>query len=332
VLLAAALLTVTSISPAQEVVPLPPVEPARPEYPARLASHPDSPAGVWQGPVDNDPPPEFSPPIKQETPSGARAGMFQKAMFDATWLARTGEGGLGMTDLELKSVLALPCPTIDWPMLITPGFAVHYTDGPANVAMPARLYDAYIQFRWLHRFSPEWATDVSLTPSVFSDFEQSSSDGFRLTGHAAAAWTWTPATKVVFGVGYFNRLHVKVLPIGGLIWTPDEDTAFDLLFPQPKLARRIYWTGQTTKEVQDWVYLSAEFGGGTWAIAREGAEPDLLDITDYRLIVGMERKVAGGLEARVEIGYVFGRRVQYRNGDPEFEPNDTVLLRGGVKY
>jgi hypothetical protein len=314
-----------------QVVPLPAVTDAG-SYPVRQVSAPDSMANVFPSPGELAAPSQISPPAKEEALSEARSGMFQKLIYDSTALPKIGGDGLGMSDLGIKMVLALPCPTPDSPLLITPGFTLHDLDGPSGAIVPSRLYDSYCQFRWLHRFSPALGVDLAITPGVQSDFEQSSSEAVRLTGHGAAAWGWSETTKIVFGVGYFNRLNVKALPIGGLIWTPDEDTNFELLFPQPRLARRIYWTGQYTKTTQDWVYLSAEFGGGTWAFARPGRQPDLIDITDYRLILGFERKRHHALSANLEVGYVFGRKVQYRDDPVQIDPSDTLMIRAGLRY
>lgn len=305
---------------------LPAVEPNEGSLPGQPVSAPDSPAEVLHSPDQTIPAEPAQPP------SEARPGMFQKAIFSSTWLARTGDGGLGIGDLEAKSVLALPCPTADSPLLIIPGFAVHYLDGPAGVEMPPRLYDAYCQFRWLHRFSPRWGADVSITPGVYSDFDQEDSEAFRLTGHAVDAWTWCPTTKIIMGVGYFNRLDVKVLPVGGIIWTPSEDWDFELLFPQPKIARRVYWTSAGNERLQEWFYVAAEFGGGDWAFRRSDGTSDLVDLKDYRIYFGLERKKIGGLGARIEVGYVFGRQIEYLRGLPEFDPADTVMLRAGVTY
>jgi hypothetical protein len=243
---------------------------------------------------------------------------------------------MGGEDLELKGVFALPCPTVQSPLLIIPGFAVRYLDGPAEVEMPPRLYDAYCTFRWLSQVAPRLGLDLSFTPGVFSDFEQGSDEAFRPTGYGAAAWTWTPTTKLVLGVGYFNRLAVDFLPIGGIIWTPNEETNFELLFPRPKLARRLALGGAVpgggSGNVAWWGYLAAEFGGGAWAFARSDGQPDLVDFSDYRLYLGMERKVPGGLDARFEIGYVFSRKILYQSRSADFHPNDTLMLRGGVSY
>jgi len=302
-------------------------------FPGHTVSAPGAPSDVLQAPGETAPPAEISPTKKSDLPAGARPGMFQKLIFDSGWLARgRGSSGLGESDLELKTVLALPCPKPDSPLLITPGFATHWMDGPAGVEMPPRLFDAYCQFRWLHRVSPQWGVDLALAPNVFSDFQQSRSDAFRLTGYGAAAWTFNPTTQIVFGAGYFNRLDVKVLPIGGIIWTADEDLSVELLFPRPRLARRVYCCGACGPQVQDWIYLAGEFGGGTWAIALSDGNTDLIDLKDYRILLGVERKVIGGLSAHAELGYVFGRQIRYLSNLPQFDPSDTVMLRGGLTY
>ena len=84
---------------------------------------------------------------------------------------------------------------------------------------------------------------------------------------------------------------------------------FDLVFPHPKISHRIYWTGQAGDEVQDWVYVAGEFTGDAWAIRRSDGRDDQVVISDYRLVLGMERKITGGLSSHFEIGYVFGRRI-----------------------
>ena len=258
--------------------------------------------------------------------------MFQKLIFDGQWLPRGGRDGLGLSSLELKTILALPVPSRDYPLIITPGFAVHYFDGPAGPDVPPRLYDAYTQFRWMRRLGPRWGIDLAVTPGVFSDFHQSTDDNLRVTGHGIAAWTYTPELKFVLGAAYVDRMSTDVLPVCGLIWTPHDDVKFELVFPSPRIARRIYTFGAWADDVQDWLYLAGEFGGGIWAIEREGGAVDKVDYTDFRVILGLERKVIGGLDGRLEVGYVFGREIRYASGTPGLEPPDTFMLRGGVTY
>jgi hypothetical protein len=315
-----------------QVVRLPDVEPQEQGPPGQLVSHPDSSAEILQAPGQTDTAPASAAPLEPQLPPGARNGVFQKVLFDAAWLMPGGADGMGSNDLQLQSIFALPCPTIQSPLVITPGFAVHYLDGPQGVDLPPRLHEGYAQFRWLSQVTPTLGLDLAVTPGIFSDFQQESSDAFRLTGHGAAAWTWTNTAKIVLGAAYLDRPDAGVIPIGGVIWTPHEDVTFDLVFPHPKISQRIYWSGQQGDAVQDWLYVAGEFAGDAWAIRRADGTDDQVVLSDYRFILGVERKVTGGLSSRFEVGYVFGRRIRYTSGTPEFRPSDTIMLRGGLTY
>jgi hypothetical protein len=312
----------------QDVVRLPAVAPSDDELPGQLVSHPDSSSEILQTPGQGD----VAAAAEPKLPPGVRNGVFQKILFDGTWLAPGGEDGMGMYDLRLQSIFALPCPTINSPLVITPGFEVHFLDGPQNVDLPPRLYDATMQFRWLSQATPTLGLDLSVTPGVFSDFDQGSSKSFRLPWHAAAAWTCSDTTKLVAGVAYLDRWDVEWIPIGGMIWTPRDDWKFDLIFPEPKIANRVAWTGQLEDKIQDWIYLAAEFTGDVWAIRSTAGENEQVLLSDYRIILGMERKVLGGLSSKIEIGYVFNRRIRFTGSTPDDRPNGTVMLRGGITY
>jgi hypothetical protein len=239
---------------------------------------------------------------------------------------------MGVNDLQLQGIFALPCPTVNSPLVITPGFAVDYLQGPKYADLPPRLYQSYVDFRWLSQVTPTLGLDLAITPGVFSDFDQESSKAFRLQGHGAAAWTWNETTKLVLGAAYLDRPDVELIAIGGVIWTPNPDVKFDLIFPHPKISQRIYWTGNSGDDVQDWIYIAGEFNGDAWAIRQSDGRDDQVVISDYRLVFGTERKIAGGLSSHFEIGYVFGRRIKYSSDTPDFHPSDTVMLRGGLTY
>ncbi len=272
------------------------------------------------------------PACPVELPPEHRNGFFQKAIVDYGYLPRWNPRGMGQHDVETKLVFALPCPTVEWPLLLVPAYGLHVLDGPRDAEMPAQLHDAFLALRWLPKLSERLELDVTVAPGVYSDFEQSSDRAVRTPGYAAATWKGHPRLHCVLGVGYFDRLTVDWLPVGGLIWMPTERTRFELLFPQPKLAWQIGTMGADGLLVQDWVYLSAEFGGGAWAFRRSDGADDLVDFRDYRIFAGAERKVRGGAELRLELGYVFGREIQYLSGRPSVFPSDTVLVRTGLRY
>jgi len=321
---------------AQAVRRLPTLMPASEPYPEQVVPYAaveeqylpyDDAAALWPDPGVESP----SAP-DPDRPLDARDGVFQKLIFTETWLAAGGSHGLGMNQAELQTVLALPCPTVDSPLVITPGFAAHFLEGPTVIDVPARVYDAYAEFRWLHRFGPRWAADVAVAPGVYSDFRQGSDEAVRITGHAAGMFTWKPNLKLVGGISYLDRYDINWLPIGGLIWNPHEDLKLELIFPQPKIARRIYWEGAATEKVQDWLFVAGEFGSYVWAVRRADGTDDELTYRDIRVLLGLERVNIGGLDARIEVGYVFGRQLHLRAPTPDLDLSDTVLLRGALLY
>ena len=302
--------------------------PFPPTFPGKLISHPDSSAQILAPPGETISPGPAEPPQ-----SDIRSGFFQRAIFNGTWLPRTaGSGGFGQYDLATKLVVALPCPTTDSPLVITPGFTAHYLDGPADVDLPPRLYDCYSQFRWLSQVTPQLGLDFAVTPGWYSDFEQNSGKAFRMPAHAAAAWTLNPTVKLVLGAAYLARFDVNYIPVGGIIWTPNDDTKCELLFPEPKIARRISCERSAGRETNTWLYMAGEFAGDAWAIEMQNGGVGQVVLRDCRLIFGIERKTIQGFGAKFEVGYVFARRIVYAGDTPEFDPSDTILLRGGVQY
>ena len=278
-----------------------------PVDPTALCPPPDMPVEPLP-PVEDDGVAAAATQAAGDLSREARPGVFQKLFFTGTWLPGGGNRGLGISDLETSMTLGFPFPTPESPLLVTPGFAVHYLDGMTDVGLPPRLFDAYAEFRWLRRLTPEWGIDVAVTPGVFSDFRQSDSQALRITGHVVAARTWTPTLTLVLGGTYLDRPDVPFLPVCGLMWTPNPDVKFDLVFPKPKISRRVYFCGACGADVQDWVYIGGELGGGTWAIERADGAGDVYSYRDIRVFLGVERKAFRMVSARFEVGYVFAAR------------------------
>jgi hypothetical protein len=182
---------------------------------------------------------------------------------------------------------------------------------------------------WRKQFNDRWGSMVAVRPAVASDF-QTGQDAFRITGRALATWQWVPERlSLLFGVVYLDRNDLPILPGVGLIWTPTPDWRLDLIFPRPKLARRLVFL---PRQREDWVYLGGSLGGRTWAVERRPGVNDQLTLRDYRLYLGWERIVDGGGGLFVEVGYVFGRELEYDIDPLERSFNDAVMIRGGVRY
>jgi hypothetical protein len=266
----------------------------------------------------------LAPPQKL---SSYKSGFFQKLSLQATWMGNSSDpADLGLTEIDTFVQVGLPAPIIEWPLLVTPGFNLTMIDGPTVTDLPSRLYLAYVDLMWLPQIVRGYTLLLSVVPSVFGDFE---AHEFRLTGKSLLIVDIVPERlQFVGGVLYLNRDNIRLLPAGGFIWSPAEWTRFELIFPKPKLAVRF----NIGPGFEDWVYTTAEFGGNTFPIIRTGGEQDSVTYNDYRILAGFERKLDGGAGYRLEAGYVFGRTITFTSGRGDFDPQHTLMLRGGITY
>ena len=262
----------------------------------------------------------------------------QEIRFRETWLA--GDVGsnpteLDVNDVEVSATFAFPFFYNQAPLLVTPGFAVHYWEGPVTTAatgfadLPPRTYDAFLDFAWHPQLTTWLGANLGVRTGVYSDFESFNSRSLRIMGRALGILTFTPTLQIAAGVVYLDRNEFKLLPAGGVIYIPTEDSRYEFLFPNPKLARRFTTVGT----VDVWGYLSAELGGGSWTADRIVGGNDSFDYNDIRVMAGIETLALSGLKTHFEVGYVFDREVVYRFNPPQsFEPDDTFMLRAGLSY
>ncbi|MEE2706137.1 MAG: hypothetical protein VX988_03750 [Planctomycetota bacterium] len=271
--------------------------------------------------------------LPQQVPAGRKLAKYKEGALQRLSLTATLVGGRAAedyqaTELELYATFGVPCPTRKSPLLITPGYRVGFLAASSTTDLPPRVHDAYLEFRWLRKLNERWGTSLQVTPGVHSDFHGWRDDAVQISGHAVAAYQWTPATNLVLGVAYLDRDDVGLLPAVGIICESAADRRYELLFPRPKISRRI----ERGPGHEHWIYLAGEFGGGSWLVERAAGVQDTVTARDFRAILGFEKKIDGGGGGRIEVAWVFGRAVEYRSGIGDFEPNAAAMIRGGVTY
>ncbi len=315
-----------------------------------LNAAPQGPTATLQGIQPNfdpycdscDAPPALPPGPLVGAPDVAYAQttrFWQYTSFEYTFLAPTGGSKkLGLDRLETSATFAMPLAYQWAPLLITPGFAVNYWNGPEGDAtlatpdLPPRTYDAYLDFAWRPQVTELVSADLSVRPGVYSDFKYFNKQSFRVKGRALLLFGYSSTTQVAAGIVYINRFKNKILPAGGVIWTPNPDTRFEFIFPQPKLAQRLTTVGNTDW----WWYVGGEYGGGAWTIRRANGAKDGFDYNDIRAYLGFEWRPCSGLQGPigyVELGFVFDRQVFYASrATAQFTPDPTFMLCAGFRY
>jgi len=262
-------------------------------------------------------------------PPDSRGGMFQGGLTRGTYLPRLNNAsGFGFSSVTKQATFAVPPFFKGSPIMFSPGYTGHFLDGPGSVDAPPRLHEIELEFRWMNQLTQRWGIDTALAPSYYGDFENRSSDAFRVTGRIIGAFSWSPRLRIVGGALFLGREDYPIVPIGGIVWEPTEDWNLELVLPRP----RIYYRFYNDDVIEHRSFVGGEFGGNTWAIERAGGVYDKFTYADLRLVAGWERKAKRGITARVEAGWVFSREVSYLSGVANFKPDDTFMVRGEAAF
>lgn len=268
-------------------------------------------------------------------PEGTYAKMkrfLQEIRVDYVWMPGTGIEELGLNDLDFTSTFAIPFfHNLDTPLLVTPGFGLQLWNGPVTTLpdeFPARTYAAYLDTAWNPQVTPLLGAELGFRVGVYSDFSKLINESVRYTGHGLLVLSLSPSFQLKGGIVYLDRRRIKVLPAGGIVWTPNSDVRFEILFPNPKLAKRITTYGNTDW----WLYVRGEYGGDSWTLRDEaGMPPVQVDYNDIRAGVGLEFDRFNGISGLFEVGIAFEREL-YGDGGVLFTPNNTVFLRGALAW
>ena len=203
------------------------------------------------------------------------------------------------------------------------GMGFHFLAGPVQTDMPPRVYDFSIGYQIRQQLGP-LAFDLAAAVLAASDFEGNARKGILFPSHAVGFLSVRPAIDLVFGVDYLDRGDIKLLPVAGLIWIPNPEMRFELVFPRP---RAVF---QLTDRYR--LYVAGELGGGTWAIERVTLGNDLATYRDLRVCIGVEYVEKDGQRSAFEIGYLFDRRLEYTSGIGNMHLDDAVMLRLVTTY
>ncbi|MCA9240844.1 MAG: hypothetical protein KDA37_11620 [Planctomycetales bacterium] len=263
----------------------------------------------------------------------------QELSFEHTYLyGDHSPDALELNRLEISSTVAFPLGwNIESPLLVTPGFAFNWFEGPettppANADLPPRVYDAYIDTAWYPQPSPYFGAELGVRTGVWTDFNEVNADSVRVLGRGLAKFRVSPTLEVLVGAVYLDRVRVKLLPAGGFRLRPNDYWDIDLVFPYPKVRHRLGSAGAV-----DWIhFVAAEYGGGSWTVRRSGGPfvgPDRVDYNDIRISTGLEWENQHQVSGHFEIGVVFDRELVYASGMPaSYSTDTTFMMRTGVDF
>ena len=267
--------------------------------------------------------------------------LLQQISFEQTWIYDNNKSdGMGLNRTELAATFGVPIfYNPNTPLLISPGFAFNWLDGPVTIDpndggsgadMPPRVYDAYLDFAWHPQLAAWLHADLGVRTGVWTDFEEVNGDSVRVLGRGLGVMSFTPTWDLLVGVWYLDRNRVKLLPAGGVHWRPSSEWDMYLVFPNPKIRKRSIAMGTS----QWWIYFAGEYGGGRWTVERAGGVGDDVDYNDIRAIFGIEWETQTQARGHFEVGYVFDRELLFdKSRSPaELKLDDSIMLRAGFDF
>ena len=269
--------------------------------------------------------------------------LFQGPRFRHTWLSGSDSfndkrpNALETNDSDVSLVFAIPnLLNSNRPFYIIPSYSQHVWEGPSvpGSDLPGSAFSAFLDFGWDTNPQQTIGLEAGGRVGVFSAFDAVNSESIRLQAKLLGRVRLTPNATLRAGVFYLDRNKIKLLPAGGLLWTPNQDTRFDLFFPEPKLSHYLATLGNSDV----WWYLTGYYGGGAWTIKHTDETNDEIDINDIRLLMGLEfgrsDQIRQGFRLGfIEGGYAFDRELIYRNRSASsLDLENSIVIRAGFAY
>lgn len=264
-------------------------------------------------------------------PQPYRMGFTPK--MDMTYLAPAGAqtpGGGRFSSTEFNLELAHTQPVgPGWVFTNTPQAGFRLWDGPGTPDLPGSAYRLGWDFTLATPIVGLWSMQVDFNPSINTDFQSSlAREALNLDGNAMLFYRASPQWMIVLGAGYWDRVDKIILPYAGVVWNPNDLWELRLLFPKSRIS---YFLGNIGGAAH-WLYATGEYHVESYQIDQAGVSGhQQVQFQDWRLALGL-RSDHVWYDKFVEVGYVFGRNVDFKTTTSGFNINDTLMLRAGVKF
>ncbi|MCL2742777.1 MAG: hypothetical protein FWE67_02895 [Planctomycetaceae bacterium] len=245
-----------------------------------------------------------------------------------------GDNAFGINEVDIRMQLSFPCRFIphnssaavdsDGFFYVAPGLSTFWWNGPVGPPdMPPNGFGAFIDFGINPRFNEVFSMEGWFRLGAYSDFKKVKSEALRYQGRLASIFTVSPTVQIIGGAQYLDRVRLKIIPVGGVIWTPRDDLVLRLTFPNPKISQR-FWQ---TANADWWIYAAADYGGNSWSIDGMGQT----DYNDIRVGGGIEFETLTKINGHIEFGGAFNREL-YSTDYKQRKLSDAVYLKLGFVF
>ncbi|MDR1925867.1 MAG: hypothetical protein LBQ66_15985 [Planctomycetaceae bacterium] len=238
----------------------------------------------------------------------------------------------GMQELDLRMQFAIPCRFVpDYQngasstgsIYIAPGGSLYWWDGPGVTDVNPNGFATYIDVGMKPQITEFFSLESWFRFGAYADFKKINSDALRYQGEIVGNLKISTEFQIIAGAKYWDRQRYKLLPVIGFAWMPRDDWTFYLVFPKPKITKRVWTDGRTTV----WAYVQGELGGESWLWQNTGKT----DYNDIRFTSGLDFQWNNQINGFVEIGGSFNREL-YSQNTKWLEPRSVFYFKLGFDF
>lgn len=238
------------------------------------------------------------------------------------------EGGGHLTLTESRLSTGLPPFRWDGNMLNVGFEWTHYDFRTENTRLADfDTHSAGLSMRWGFGDKKGWSGSVIFNPSLRSDFETVTADDLGVAGLALGSYPLRTNLTTVAGLVYSRSFgRDRLFPALGATWKPEPRWQIDIVFPRPRVT---YQASETAR-----YYAGLEPGGDEWNVELPEGSRDL-SLEEYRAGGGAEWMLTRHVGALAQVGAVFGRELEVRDGRDkqyDWDIGDTWFARIGLLY
>lgn len=245
-----------------------------------------------------------------------------------------GLGDFEAFELDVHKEYSMP---VFWNWIFTARaeFGLRNWSGPQTTPMfpttelPGDVYRFAGDFQLHTPQAGPWSALVGFTPQINTDLNDNlTSDAYFWDGRGVLFYHASPHVTLVGGAAFWDRVNDQVVPIAGVILSPNDLWEFRLVFPEPRIS---YHIGRPFG-FETWLYARAEYNVEAYQInLKSTGMREVVETEDWRALLGL-RWNNGWVSSYVEAGWVFGRDVEYRYGTPGFDIGSGFIARMGIRF
>jgi hypothetical protein len=191
--------------------------------------------------------------------------------------------------------------------------------------LPDQLYGLSLELGFDWRINENWGVRLSVSPGIYSDFEDLSGDDFNMPGNIGVYYVVDQDLIFFFGAEIDVVDEDPIIPVIGVRWNINEDWTLDMLSDSPRM---IYHYSDNVD-----IYGAVGIEDGTFRVRKdfgrrngiEDLDNTWLSYFEIHLGVGVEVEIYDALEMMMEVGYMPSRSI-------EFEEEESLDSEEGGIY